>query len=238
MLFEGLYQEDVLQALLHLVRDGDIVYDVGGHHGLMSVIAAKAAGATGKVVTFEPNPNARRHIVNHLSLNGVTNVTIEDAALSDINGECPFYVQEGVVSWNSTIEKTFADPGCAPIKITTTTLDDYVRRSNLIPRVIKIDTEGSEFKVLKGATQTIAQHKPVLIMEFNPESARAVGVVLSNYREFLEKEGYALLVLRRSILGFYEFAKQEAFNEALHTGGTRLANVICIPKGHPSRGGN
>src|SRR6202022_72894 len=60
MLFEGMYQQDVLLALRNLVHPGDCVLDVGGHHGLMAVIAAKAAGPQGLVVSFEPNPTARR----------------------------------------------------------------------------------------------------------------------------------------------------------------------------------
>jgi FkbM family methyltransferase len=230
MLFEGMYQEDVLRTLLEVVREGDIVYDVGGHHGLMTVIAARAAGKTGKVVTFEPNPDARKHIESHLSLNRLTNVTIEDMALSDRTGECSFYAQEGVVTWNSTIEKEFAAPESKCMRITTTTLDNYVDRSKLAPHVIKIDTEGSEFKVLKGAARTIMQTKPVLIVEFNPASAHAVGEVLSTYQEFLEKQGYALFVLRRSVFGYYDFAQREPFNEAVHTRGGKLANVVCIQK--------
>src|SRR5262245_42562539 len=77
MIFEGMYQEDVLVALRALVKDGDTVFDVGGHHGLMALVSSVAAGTMGKVVTFEPNPHARRQLETHLTINKVHNVVVE-----------------------------------------------------------------------------------------------------------------------------------------------------------------
>jgi len=74
MLFEGMCQEDVLMALRHYVKPGDVVYDVGGHHGLMAFLAGKAAGPSGKVVTFEPNPNALMYLEQHVAGGKLVNV--------------------------------------------------------------------------------------------------------------------------------------------------------------------
>ena len=68
MLFEGLFQEDVLLALGSHIDRGDVVIDVGGHHGLMAIVSARATGDNGRVITFEPNPDAREHLENlHLT---------------------------------------------------------------------------------------------------------------------------------------------------------------------------
>lgn len=229
MLFEGMYQEDVLAALKEFVSEGSTVFDVGGHHGLMAVYAARAAGTAGKVVTFEPNPAARLHIEKHLALNKLSNVTIEKVALSSSEEGTVFYVQSGVVTWNSTIVKEFSNPDSTPIDVSTTTIDNYVSRTGLIPRIMKIDTEGSEFMILMGSRETIKQHRPVLIVEFNPESARAAGTTLHEFEEFLKNQGYELWVLTRNFLGYYHFARREVYREANHS--TRnLVNVVCIPK--------
>ena len=103
MLFRGTYDEDVLVALENLIHPGNVVFDVGGHHGLMTVVAARAAGPDGLVVTFEPNPQAREQILRNAALNEVRNFVLEEIALSDRQGDAPFYVQTGDVSWNSTI---------------------------------------------------------------------------------------------------------------------------------------
>ena len=83
MLFRGTYDEDVLVALENLIHPGDVVFDVGGHHGLMTVVAARAAGPDGLVVTFEPNPHAREQILRNAALNDVRNIVLEEIALSD-----------------------------------------------------------------------------------------------------------------------------------------------------------
>lgn len=238
MIFEGMYQEDVLVALRLFARKGDVVFDVGGHHGLMAAIAAVAVGETGKVVTFEPNPQARTFIEKHLDLNGLTNVRIEKEALSCQNGTSALYVQSGVISWNTTIVKAFAGQANVPIPVATETLDHYVQRSQLIPQVIKIDTEGSEFMVLTGARDTIRQHHPVLIMEFNSLSAEAAGTTLAEYGHFLKEEGYDLIVMKRNLLGFYRANRHEPFCTAKHAGANKLINVVCIPKPALRSGGD
>jgi FkbM family methyltransferase len=235
MLFEGMYQEDVLVALRSTVRPGDTVFDVGGHHGLMAVIGARATGPRGRVVSFEPNPASRKQIERHAQLNGVTNIRIEPIALSDRNGEHEFFVQSGDVSWNSTLIKAFADAENTPgrriekISVATCRLDDYVARSGCVPKVIKIDTEGSEFMVLRGALDTIERHRPVLIMEFNPASAASAHTTIEEYVDLLQRLSYRLRVLRRTVLGYYKFALQEPFDVRRHAIAS-LVNVICMPE--------
>ena len=103
----------------------------------------------GKVVSFEPNPIARNYLIEHLALNGISNVIIEDIALSDDEGEKDFYLQKGAVTWNSTlIERFLEEKETEKISVPTTTLDNYVKQKKLIPKVIKIDTEGSELLII------------------------------------------------------------------------------------------
>src|SRR5436305_14548658 len=55
MLIQGLYQDDVIAGIQRFAPRDGVVYDVGGHHGLMACIAARTIGQIGRVVTFEPN---------------------------------------------------------------------------------------------------------------------------------------------------------------------------------------
>jgi len=231
MLFEGMYQEDVLLALRHLIAPGDVVFDIGGHHGLMAVVGAKAAGPGGKVVTFEPNPGARAHLERHLALNGVDNVAVEPVALSDRRGKTRFYVQNGDTTWNSTLIGGFARRMASTSVLTASTLslDDYVAESGLAPDVIKLDAEGAEFVILNGARKTIEKHRPVLIAEFNPEAAEAAGTTIGDYARYFRDRLYDLRVLRRNLRGYFDFARSEPFDAGRHLAGGDLANVICIP---------
>jgi FkbM family methyltransferase len=231
MLFEGMYQQDVLLAIRRLARPGGVVLDVGGHHGLMAVVSGQSVGPSGRVFTFEPNPRAREHLTAHLRLNGIHNATIEEVALSDREGVADFYAQSGDVTWNSTIIEGFAEGFAAvdTIPIQTLMLDTWVERAGVVPTLIKIDVEGSEFLVLQGALKTLARHRPVLIMEFNPLSAKAAGHEVGEYLQFLREAGYRSVVLRRNRWGYYHFDDQEPFEERRHCAEDQLANVVCIP---------
>jgi len=235
MMFEGMYQQDVLVAMKSLVRRGDTVFDIGGHHGLMAVVGAQATGPTGKVITFEPNPNSRERIRQHVALNELHNVAVENVAVSNCNGEATFYCQSGDVSWNSTLVEEFANAeggehrSINSITVKTETLDDYVERTGYKPDVIKIDTEGSEFLALMGGKKTVAEHKPALIVEFNPSAAESAHTSMGEYVAFLRDLGYDLKVPTRNVLGFYSFKHPEDFSEKKHAK-DYLTNVVCIPR--------
>ena len=201
----------------------------------MAVVAAKATGTRGKVLTFEPNPESRERIRQHVALNDLNNVAVENIAISNCNGEATFYCQSGDVSWNSTLVKEFADAengqnrNINSITVKTETLDDYVERTGNKPDVIKIDTEGSEFLALVGGKKTVAECKPTLIVEFNPAAAESAHTSVSEYVQFLNDLGYDLRVPKRNVLGFYTFKKTESFSEQKHAQ-KFLTNVVCVPR--------
>jgi FkbM family methyltransferase len=234
MLFEGTYDEDALIALRNLISPGDIVYDVGGHHGLMTVVSAQTTGPTGLVIAFEPNPRAREQIRRHTALNEVTNTVLEDIALSDRHDEASFYVQTGDVSWNSTLIDGYLQDEdnrtVECISVRTQTLDEYVAQSSFVPQLIKIDTEGSELRILKGAERTITNRRPIVIMEMNPTSAQSADTSIADFVQFWEQRSYRMDVLGTDVLGRHTFRALEPFDEFRHTRlGKGYANVICIP---------
>jgi FkbM family methyltransferase len=167
-------------------------------------------------------------LMKHVELNGLSNVTIEDTALSDRQGEAPFYVQTGDVSWNSTMIREFSR-GKSFIMVKTLTLDEYVSRSRCVPALVKIDTEGGEMSVLKGAAMTITRHRPALIMELNPASASAAGTTVGEYVDFLRSEEYRLFVLGRDRRGFYRLQIQQPFDERRHAS-RHLVNAVAVPR--------
>jgi FkbM family methyltransferase len=235
MMFEGMYQQDVLVALKALINPGDTIFDIGGHHGLMAVVSGKATGPSGRVFTFEPNPESQERIRQHVMLNGLRNVAIENIAISDTNGEATFYCQSGDVSWNSTLVKEFAEAeggegrSISDITVKTEKLDAYVERTGNIPNLIKIDTEGSEFSALTGAAETVRKYRPALIMELNPASAKSAQTSVPEYVQFLSELGYDLRVPKRNVLGFYNFKRSVPFTEEKHAANF-LTNVVCVPR--------
>ena len=230
MLFHGLYQYDVLLWLKQHGTSGKTVFDVGAFNGLMSIVASKAVGPGGRVIAFEPNPVAREWLDNHLRLNKCANVTVEPLGLMNFEGPASFYVQQGDVTWNSSFVRDFVDPehGLNAVSVDCTSIDAYVRNTGVIPDLIKIDTEGTELSVLQGAKETIAKHRPILILEMNPMSAREAGTTLSTLVNELESLSYVLKVMKPSRWGRYSVQNEEMFKEFIHTADD-LVNVICVP---------
>lgn len=237
LLFEGTYQEDVILALQHLAKEGDVVFDVGGHHGLMAMVAGRAVGPTGRVISFEPNPWSRTELERNLGLNRALNVQVVPMAISDVAGEVPFFAQQGTASWNSSLFHRFIGEGYTvkELKVPADTLDAYVEKTGYVPKIIKIDVEGSEFLVLNGARQTIRSHRPVLIMEFNPDAARAARTTIGAMVQLLRELHYRLVVLKRNRWGRYRFRSREPFDEMKHCRDD-LANVLCVPEGQDVQG--
>jgi FkbM family methyltransferase len=234
LLFEGYYQLDVLTAISQYLKPGNTFIDIGGHHGLMALTGAKAVGASGKVISFEPNPQAVKIIELHKKINAIENVKIVPLGLSNVEGETTFYIQKGNVSWNSTIIPDFVDDcfheGFEKQLINITTLDKFVKTENISPTLIKIDVEGAEFLILEGAIETLRKFRPALLMEFNPVSVKAANSSISTYVEFLKNLNYKLIVLKKTFWGYYDSSRFEEFDENVHTRKNKLSNVFCVPQ--------
>jgi|HubBroStandDraft_1064217.scaffolds.fasta_scaffold00014_95 FkbM family methyltransferase len=232
MLIEGMYQQDVLAAF-ELLQPGDLVLDVGGHHGLMAIVAAKKVLPHGKVISFEPNPFARAIFDENCTLNAIRNVQIEPFALSDHPGSAKFYIQKGSVTWNSSFFRDFACQNgrdeVEETEVPVSTLDEYAAARSLRPAFLKIDAEGSEFLILKGALRMIEKCRPILSMEFNPESAIVAGTTIEAMQTLLEELGYQLIVLGRTWTGTYHLKHQTPFSREQHCA-SDLINVLCLPR--------
>lgn len=230
MMFNGIYQQDVLYWIKTLCKRGDTVFDIGAFHGLMSSIASQAVAPNGRVIAFEPNEVSRAHLQANLALNRCTNVTVESTGLMDQEKDYEFYPQAGNSSWNSSFVREFVDAAheVRPITVRCTTVDQYVDRTGLIPRLMKIDTEGTEFMVLNGAIRTIKRHRPILLMEFNPVSAEKAGTSVQDLLRLLDDMGYHTRVVPAKRYGGYDLRVHVPFSEDVPTL-EGLANVACIP---------
>jgi len=148
----------------------------------------------------------------------------------DCEGAIDFYPQSGDVTWNSSFVREFVDARhkVESISVDCTTIDGYVRKTGLVPSFIKIDTEGTELEVLKGAAATIEAHKPILVLEFNPKSAARAGTSIAGITKYLEDLSYSLKVITPTKWGKYRIRNEEPFRVEIHTVGD-LVNVICVP---------
>jgi FkbM family methyltransferase len=190
-LIYGIKEQKETAAFLSLVRSGMTVLDIGANIGLYSLLSAKRLDGSGVVHAFEPTPFVAKRLRDNVRLNHFQNVIVNQIALSDQAGTAKFYVHEeadcnslGVVSSNS-------------IEVQTMSLDEYVG-SAAIQRVdlIKIDVEGAEVKVLRGAHVLLSRaDAPVMMLEFNPPLLAAMGTNDDELAALLSSYGYKLQLI-------------------------------------------
>jgi FkbM family methyltransferase len=192
-----LTEPHVLRWIADTLRPGDVFFDVGAHHGWMSMAAARRTGKTGRVVAFEPSPPLVEFLRYHKRVNRMSQIEIVPKAVSNSDGAgTPFYlVEEGDSFMNSLFDTDIPEitrRGKSVIEIETITLDTFSRQSELIPRLIKIDIEGAELCVCEGAKDLLARHHPVLILATHPLWLPA-GQMIEDLFKLLEDFGYRIV---------------------------------------------
>lgn len=158
-------------ALLNgLISRGDIVWDVGAHHGYVTMFASERAGADGWVYAFEPGRRNSRILARHIRWNGLDNVSVHDCALASYSGRARF--GGGPTSKMHALGKGEDD-------VTVWTAEDLVQSGTVQgPTFMKIDVEGSEADVLSGALPVLPSDVVILVAVHSVESDRACTVLL------------------------------------------------------------
>ncbi|SCB26092.1 FkbM family methyltransferase [Rhizobium hainanense] len=171
VLLDGFWEIWLTLFCARNVKRGMTAIDVGANFGYYSLLLAELVGAKGELIAVEPNPHAADFLRRSIELNGLLDRTrIERLALgATIAGEASFYIPHSEPKNALIVSEAFqphARDG-AVIKVPVTTLD---RLGDACSRVdfIKIDAEGAEQVILEGMSETIARHKPMLVVEFNP----------------------------------------------------------------------
>ena len=149
-------EEHIIEIFLRLLRPGDVVYDIGSNIGLYSVIMAKAVGAQGHVIAFEPESRCFDHLDQNIKLNGLTNVLAFRKALGSRTEESQFDVENYRVMSH--------DAGAAPprhlVPVDVVRGDQLVQSEGLpLPKAVKIDVEGMEYAVIEGLSDTLKRPK-------------------------------------------------------------------------------
>jgi FkbM family methyltransferase len=148
------------------LKEGDTAIDIGAHHGVMSVLMAAKCGQSGRVIAFEPDPHARAVLMKNLSLNPkVKRPDLEGLACSDEVGEATLFSRGG--NSQSSLARTglgsSGPAGAERIQVSVVTLDSYLSQRGLpTPSCVKIDAEGAEIRILKGARQVLLSEADIL----------------------------------------------------------------------------
>lgn len=174
------YGADDEGVLRNILRRGDIFVDVGANVGHLTLAAANMVGPVGRVFSLEPHPKTARYLCGNVTLNGVKNVTVIRAAA----GECPGAAR--LTSRRSDDLNFISNRG---IEVPVVTLDSFIPELSI--RLLKVDVEGAELMVFKGARKTLARTE-FLYFECFEIFTQRFGYSPSQLFEFLAECGFCL----------------------------------------------
>jgi FkbM family methyltransferase len=189
----GGHTRNELAMVLSFVAEGDIVLDVGGHIGTFAIPLARKVGRQGRVFAFEPTPSNHDFLVRNVRENGVEGIVhVELLGASDRAETLRAQRPAG-----NTSAAFLTESGDGEV-VHTVLLDEWWRTKTRGDRhriaLIKIDAEGMDCRVLKGARRILEQDQPVLYFELNPPALARAGSSVRELEELLESLHYHCFV--------------------------------------------
>ena len=193
----GYYDWRVLATAAYLCGPADCVVEVGANVGTETVGLADIVGPRGRVFAFEPDPTNVQWLRGAVKSAALNHVEVIAAAVSDEVGTVRFFKspderESGSGSIHGGGE--FGDTG--GVDVDCVTLDGYLRENDAV-RLVLIDVEGSEVRVLRGSRSVLARERPAIIVEAQEMTQRRAGFSLRELHSELVAQGYEVHAISR-----------------------------------------
>jgi FkbM family methyltransferase len=187
----GSWEKPMHDIYFRYLKQNDVVYDLGAHQGFLAIMASHLVGAQGKVFAFEPLPANFNLLSQHILINGITNCQIYFGAVSEKSGVVNFSVSEADVSNTYVTTSPAFNKHGRHIQSQSFSLDDLILTEKISrPDFIKIDVEGAEYDVLKGAVNLLTFSAPMIYLETHEIHIPGVDSACLN---FLNEIGYKVI---------------------------------------------
>lgn len=216
----GFYEWRTITIANAICRTGDCIVEVGSNIGTETVLFAKIVGSAGKVIAFEPFPEAADCLQRMATLNELTQIEIHRLAVSDRAGSCSFQLPTDSLNCGtgSLVSCPEGDNACIQVKMVT--LDQFADEGRVpAAKLIVMDVEGAELQVLRGATRFLTRHEPCVLLEVNGERLPEVGQSAADVDDFFRERGYSRWLVKSTGL------KRVDRNQS------SIENWLCIPRG-------
>ncbi|MFI5071363.1 MAG: FkbM family methyltransferase [Terriglobales bacterium] len=206
-----------------VLSPGDACIDVGAHVGRHTFPLARCVGSSGKVFAFEPIPaiaaQLRAAIKAELDHH---EIELRECALADTNGEVDFVLVREAPGYSGLLPRHYdSEVTTEIIRVNVQRLDDLA--SCLPPiRFIKIDCEGAELRVMRGAKKLLKRDRPIISFECGDASLESYNYDAGDIFDFLDGVGYAIRSIHRDSLDRGHFIMSCARQE--------YWDYIAIPK--------
>jgi FkbM family methyltransferase len=186
--------ESILERFYRsFLTPGNTCVDVGAHEGRHLFPMLECIGREGRVLAFEPIPSLAEKLQAKVRQAGwADHVHVHAMALSDSEGTTSFMVAEDAPGYSGILKREYDVPTrVTEITVELSTLDIMARNLEALDYV-KIDAEGAEWSILRGARETLQRYRPVVSFEFGEASYGAYGVVPEDVHTFFTQMGYVV----------------------------------------------
>lgn len=185
----GIFEESLTELVKQIIKEGDIVFDVGANIGYYSVLFSRLIGNRGKVFCFEPTKYYGEVLNRNLKANKTSNVKVFNVGLS--NKKQKLEIQIG----NSSA--SFHNPVGSPLEtkelVNLISLDEFIEEHT--PQkidLIKVDIDGHEPIFFEGAWNTLSKYNPIIILEVSHFHYLEAGYTAWDFYDMLKKNDYKI----------------------------------------------
>jgi FkbM family methyltransferase len=202
--------EAMLQAFYEsLLRPGDVCVDAGAHTGRHAFPMAAKVAPGGVVHAFEPIPDCQKQLREEAARRPEGRiVTFHDMALADFDGQSDFVLVKNLPEYSGLRERVYDQPvQTEHLTVTVKRMDDVLATLPAL-RYVKIDAEGGDFGIIKGARDLLRRFGPVISFEFGMNSALKYEVKPAEVWDFLSALSYVVFDIRGREL------QRDAFTES------------------------
>jgi FkbM family methyltransferase len=174
------------------LRPGMTVIDIGAHHGYYTLLASRRVGPSGRVLAFEPSTRERNRLNLHLRLNRCKNVSVESCALGDADSAGQLFLAPTNESGFNSLRKPDVSGATTPISVVVQRLDDVLLKQQIRSvDFVKLDVEGAELSVLKGARELLTKRpRPTILAEVQDVRTNPWGYEAKEIVRFLNDLDY------------------------------------------------
>jgi FkbM family methyltransferase len=190
----GSFEPHCIDAMREHVKPGDTILDVGANIGLFTIEGAKAVGPSGSVIAIEAAPSHANSVRESARLNQMANVEVVAVAVGDSDGEATLTLPRDTNFGMFTLGKVDGDES---FKVPVRRIDDIVAGRKIVD-FIKMDIEGSEYRALLGAKETLKSRPPILI-ELNEVALKGCGSSSFQVKQLLSSAGYTGRIVGSSV---------------------------------------
>jgi FkbM family methyltransferase len=194
ILSTGTWEPESWREIREHLHSGDTFVDVGAHIGIYSLRAASIVGPGGHVIAVEPNPETLQELRTNIDASGATGViSVLPVACSDAEATLKLFAAPRSNTGESSLSQANASQNGQATAYSVRALPlDVIIRNTGVSRVdvVKIDVEGAEYLVLKGAAETLRRYRPLVIVELAEKGLRAMGTSSAEITSLLRSYGY------------------------------------------------